>query len=130
MQQIYHEQHLPIHAQVMLLDAEDIDVFPEWGTGKEAAVIGVKGALVATASSTGDLWVDVIVYTGDGQPVGTMCLAGEIQVGHEGLLIGTDAGCDVNHLVWPSGRTTIRIYVNGSPNEVTQVIFLLKSLAS
>ena len=55
---LYSSKVYALYAQVALFDAESEKAYPEWETGTEAAVLGLRGVVVATASDTE---VEVIV---------------------------------------------------------------------
>ena len=129
MEELYRGKHLPVHAQVMLVDAEDPQRWPEWKTGEEEVLFGPTGIIVATAPSIGHTYIDIIVSRGNTQAVALPGVSGQIRVGREGLLAGAEVA-DVVHLAWPPGPTFVSVHVNGSRDQITQVHFVLESIDS
>jgi len=113
-----------LYAQVALFDAEGEDSYPEWKTGTEEAVLGPRGIAVATA---GDTEIEVVVSSGQENVSGMLCISGEIQVGHGGLVVGNVVAANLVQIPWPSGKTSVDVYTNGIGQEVTRVTFVLES---
>ncbi len=123
MRKIFEGEFFTLYSQVALFDAEDHDSYPQWETGEENSVFGPKGVVVATQ---GDIKVDVAVYNGLGNPGGSLCSSGEILVGEKGLIVGNEVAADTVKLNWPSGKTTVTVYVD-KLFQAKHVSFLLKT---
>lgn len=125
MQKIYKGEHLVQYSQVALFDAEDSNSYPIFETGEEAAILGAKGIAVATANDTE---IEIVVYQGKTKsaPSEFQILSGDIQVGKQGLIVGNETTADTAKISYPSGKTTVSVYVDSqSPSEVTSVVFVL-----
>ena len=112
-----------MHSQVALIDAE-ADSYPQWETGEEPAVFGAHGVAVTTAN---DEDVEIIVCAGDKLTGYLECARGEIEVGHQGVLVG---GILTEHdtfaVSWPPGPVAITIYVDAPRREARTIVFVLQ----
>lgn len=124
MAELYGGTHYALYAQVALWDHGDPNSYPEWFTGEEPAVVGERGVAVATAEDA-----DVAVRVLEAEaPAGSPVAEGTISVGDEGLDVGNLVAADVAHVEWPGGRTGVRVYTDGAPDEVASVTFVLERL--
>src|SRR5690348_8884256 len=99
LQVIYRASYSPIYAQIELVDPEAGEPYrPEQWVEKDAPAgfLGPHGLVVSTMS---DVDVEVTVLQGPGQPEGRLCLSGSIQIGEQGLELGTISQRDA--FGWP-----------------------------
>ncbi|MGB8214143.1 MAG: hypothetical protein WCE68_11340 [Anaerolineales bacterium] len=122
---LYRGKALALYNQVMLIDAEDIDAYPQWSTGIENAILGPKGVAV---SALGDTQVEIIIYKGNTVVESTLYISGEIEIGKSGLIVGNEIAGTSERIPWPSGKAKIKVYANGPQNTATQIIFVLDTL--
>jgi len=123
MKELFRGRYLALYNQVGLYDTEDSNSYPQWETGFELAVIGQKGIAV---SAIGDTYVDVCIYTGQGEINNMNFYArGEIFVGKKGLSVGNEIAGTSDHIDWGEGLTLVSVYGNGPQNEATTIVFIL-----
>jgi hypothetical protein len=123
--ELYRGPVYAVYGQVALFN-DGPDLYPQWETGAERAILTPKGVAVATAS---DIDIEVVVCTGEKVHGLKPCLSGEIRVGNQGLLVGNVISCDLHHIALPPGRISVTVYVDGNRCEATQVVFVLGNLA-
>ncbi len=125
---LYDGTIFPFYAQLALLDVESMAEgnYPQFQTGYENVLFGPKGVVVATMPDTD---VAVTIY-GHKVPMPEMVLVGrgEIEVGDEGLVLGTPVSQD-DYFPWDPGFTTVSVYANAVRENATRVVFVLEGPA-
>jgi hypothetical protein len=124
---IFKGNAMAYYGQVMLIDAEDKESYPEWVTGSEIAVLGPKGVAVSVLL---DALVEILVVQGDSHFEGILYNSGEIMIGNCGIIVGNEIAAMSYRIAWPSGRTKVNVYANDQAGKATQVIFALEHISS
>ena len=125
MKEIINGEYFALFSQIVLIDVEATDAYPQWMTGEEIAVLHSKGVAV---SALGDSLIHVIVYEGD-ELIGEIeYISGVIDVGSKGLLVGNEAAGTSSVFPWPTGRTKIKVYANAPKDKATSIKFILQRL--
>lgn len=114
-----------LRSQVVLLDNEADDGFPQMRNGSESVAFGWQGVVVATKE---DFETEIIVCQGMDEPEYALCITGQIRVGNKGLIVGNIEAATTTNIPWPSGRTLVTVYTNGIFTNATRVIFYLEYL--
>lgn len=121
MNEVYRCNIRSYHNQMGLADAEDSVAYPgDWKDEGEILISGPKGVAVKVAE---DAMVELVVYSGDGEATGELSLSTEIVIGVEGLSVGTPP--DFDFLPWSSGKTSLRVYLEGPRRRPYRVMFVL-----
>ena len=121
--EIFRRRFRVMASQVGISDIE-IGPYPDnWISGEELAISNSRGVAV---SAPGDEEIELAVFEGDDDPPGSLIFVAEIDVGSEGLHIGTVFKFE--DLPWPSGPTIVKVYVDGPRERPSQISFLLTRL--
>jgi hypothetical protein len=124
MKEIIRGQFFALYSQIALVDFESSDVYPEWVTGDEPAVMNSKGVAV---SALGDSMIEVIVYEGEEKIDGIEVISGVIHVETKGLLVGNEVAGNSVIFPWPAGRTMLRVFAK-TLIEAARITFILQPL--
>lgn len=119
---IFNKKIMALYGQVSLIDAEDVNSYPQWETGEEIAIIGPKGVAV---SALIDHQIEVLIYKGQKKDVGIFYFSGSFFVGNFGLLVGNEAAGVQDTILWPKGEVEVEVYANAPNGEATQITFVL-----
>jgi len=112
-----------LYGQVSLVDAEDVNSYPQWETGEEIVIIGPKGVVV---SALIDHQIEISVYKGHEKEKGIFYFSGSFSVGNFGLLVGNEAAGFQEMIPWPKGELEVEVYANAPKGVATQVTFVLQ----
>jgi len=121
---IFTGKILALYGQISLIDAEDVNSYPQWETGEEIAIIGPKGVAVSTLI---DHQIEVLIFTDQKNADGILYFSGSFYIGNCGLLIGNEAAGIQERIPWPKGVVEVKIYGNAPKGEATKVTFVLFS---
>ncbi len=132
LEELFHAHIITVYSQVSLYDAGDPAACPKWKTGTEHVILGPRGIVVATAP---DSPIDIHVYQAADlkrlrEPDPALCLSAEIQVGQNGLILGSVPTPEPPKIPWPAGRAALVVYTNGLGESATEVRFYLQALNS
>lgn len=120
--EVYRETVFVLSAYVTLTDAEDPDVIPNDWDEHDGLYASDPGGISIGAAPDSD--VEIVVVTGDGVPDGELLAATSIDVGGEGLWVGTGQG-QGEKIPWQRGQFNLAVYCEGERHSPQRVTFVL-----
>jgi hypothetical protein len=119
---IFCGKAMAFYGQISLIDSEDINSYPQWETGDEISIIGLKGVVV---SALIDHQIEISVHKGQHKSDGIFYISGSFVVGKFGLIVGNEVAGTQQNIPWPAGEVNVDVYANAPKGEATQVTFIL-----
>jgi hypothetical protein len=116
---LHHRIHKVSHFQVILMDRDQSDTYPDYGHGGSLATFGPQGVAVSTAWDENatvepDVEITVTGYSApsDGADLLRPIADGQIAVGKGGVLVGNVITGDLETLPLAEGRYVVTVFAD------------------